>query len=235
MRCKQGCLIVLQPEYNPGVISTNKTQLNGSCYDNHWVENLNPIQYDDCYHGMITHKNHYLNSGSMTPQYCIEKCERDRDYAYAAVAWGNECWCGNQPPYETLYECRIPWTGDYNQYCGGRDGSHEINVVQTKNSYNRYQQSWFTFGCPTHYSIMYYFEYFSLYYYSSDPNRDSHLYMTFNGQTTSFHGNYPCETCPHLYDWQTTDVNSIEFQFRAGYSTSKGFKMALKCKKNWPQ
>lgn len=108
MRCKQGCLIVLQPEYNPGVISTNKTQLNGSCYDNHWVENLNPIQYDDCYHGMITHKNHYLNSGSMTPQYCIEKCERDRDYAYAAVAWGNECWCGNQPPYETLYECRIP-------------------------------------------------------------------------------------------------------------------------------
>ena len=250
------------PEYYPGVISTNKTQLNGSCYDNHWVENKNPIKYSDCNHGLITHYNYAKDYSSMTPKYCIEKCEGRGIYEYAVLSKGNQCWCGNQPPYnETLYECRIPCTGDYNQYCGGRnrfasfysitakngdgciyrrqnsaDGSHEINIVETENSYRSYQQSWFTFECPMHYSIMYYFEYFDLYYYSSDPNRDSHLYMAFEGQngtqTTSFHGYSPCETCPHLYDWQTTDVNSIEFQFRAGSSTSKGFRMALKCKKN---
>ena len=198
----------------------------------------------------------------MTLKYCIEKCEREGKYEYAVFSKGNQCWCGNQPPYnETLYECRIPCTGDYNQYCGGRnrfasfysitakngdgctyrrqnsaDGSHEINIVETLNYYRSYQQSWFTFECPMHYSIMYYFEYFNLYSYSSDPNRDSHLYMTFEGQngtqTTSFHGTTPCLTCPALYDWQTTDANSIEFQFRASSYTSKGFRMALKCKKN---
>ena len=66
--------------------------------------------------------------------------------------------------------------------------------------------------------------------------RRTRVYMTFEGQngtqTTSFHGTTPCLTCPALYDWQTTDANSIEFQFRASSYTSKGFRMALKCKKN---
>ena len=246
------------PEYLPGVISTDKFHLNNSCFDNHWVENtINPVVDRSCDHRMITHYVYTSSYNSMTPQYCIDQCESKKIYEYAAVSNGNECWCGNQPPYnQTLYECRIPCSGDKHQYCGGRDGiasfykinaqkgdgltytnqtsadgSHEISVVESKLNNFEYLQSWFTFECPPNYHIMYYFEQFNLYKYSSDHDRDSHLYMTYNDQVSSFTGKSPCKTCPDLYDWHTTNSTAVEFQYRVGYYESKGFKMALKCHK----
>ena len=242
------------PEFLPGVISTNKTNLNNSCYDNHWIENSNPIVDQNGFFGMITHRAISLSYSSLTPEKCIQDCENYGIYEYAAVSNGKECWCGNQPPYnETLFECRIPCSGDRNQYCGGRegiasfysinakngdgceykrqisaDGSHEVNLIQSCDRCHEYQQSWFTFECPLNYHIMYYFEYFN----SESSREPSYFYMTYEGRTTSFVGSSPCETCPDLYDWQSTNLSSVEFQYRIGYYESTGFKLALKCRKD---
>ena len=148
--------IPIMPDFISGVVSTNKTQLYNACYDNNWVENPNPIEFDRVFHGKITHYK-YRESSQVTPDNCINSCESREIYEYAAVSDGNQCWCGNQPPYnETPYECRLPCREDFQKFCGGRngiasfysikaikgdgctygrqssvDGSHEVNIVQT--------------------------------------------------------------------------------------------------------
>ncbi|EKM51992.1 uncharacterized protein PHACADRAFT_262444 [Phanerochaete carnosa HHB-10118-sp] len=59
-----------------------------------------------------------------TPYACTTLCA-GKDYAYAGVEYGDECYCGTgyvdgvMPPAAELSDCSMLCSGGYYYYCGG--------------------------------------------------------------------------------------------------------------------
>ena len=74
---------------------------------------------------------HVKEFSNNTPGVCIDYCHSD-GYAYAAVRYGLECFCLEEPPPEDWispdYECRRACAGDSHQICGG---DWTMNVFST--------------------------------------------------------------------------------------------------------
>jgi hypothetical protein len=69
----------------------------------------------------------FSNSRSLsknTPELCSTICYK-LGYTYSGVTYIEGCFCGNQPPAESLFpkvedkQCNTKCAGDTNQYCGG--------------------------------------------------------------------------------------------------------------------
>ena len=55
----------------------------------------------------------------MTIEWCLYFC---KDYDYAGVQFGAECYCGNMLTRLTILsdgDCNMKWAGDETQSCGG--------------------------------------------------------------------------------------------------------------------
>ncbi|CAM9272287.1 unnamed protein product [Scytosiphon promiscuus] len=64
---------------------------------------------------------YWLTSTSMTLQTCINFCD-EKGEDYAALEYGNECWCGSSDNYDRhgkSTSCTTPCNGNSSQKCGG--------------------------------------------------------------------------------------------------------------------
>ena len=59
--------------------------------------------------------------GGLTIEKCKKLCFEERNYSYAGVQNGDECYCGNNLPNTPApdAECSVPCSGDEAQMCGG--------------------------------------------------------------------------------------------------------------------
>jgi len=73
-------------------------------------------------------------SSSLTIEKCIHHCYR-RNFDFAGVQTGHECWCGNHNPNDSQRrpqsECSVRCAGNHNQKCGG---IWRINVYKVGSS-----------------------------------------------------------------------------------------------------
>ena len=86
----------------------------------------------------------YLGSKStMTPQLCTEMCGV-REYSFAGVNYGSECWCGNDEPPRSKFaiaaDCNMECPGDRTQKCGG---GWRMNVYKTNTGKERITKTQF--------------------------------------------------------------------------------------------
>merc|ERR1712050_101326 len=85
----------------------------------------------DCYEDNRSRVLPYraARSESMTVDTCIQLCEKE--YQYAGLAVGKECWCGNDYPSNDLKRstssCKTPCAGDESQFCGA---SWRLNIYE---------------------------------------------------------------------------------------------------------
>lgn len=101
----------------------DQTQTCGGDGDrNNVYSNANPVKFDgqcieEATNRVLSDKVTSFNT--MTVEWCLDFC---KDYKYAGVQYGAECYCGNVLLKMTLLpdgDCNMKCSGDETQFCGG--------------------------------------------------------------------------------------------------------------------
>ena len=103
------------------------------------------------------------------------------------------------------------------------DGTFNVTTIKTPNPYIDYKHCWALFTCQSGFQVQYYFDYFNT------KNRNDPLWLTGEGFAKEFMSNSG-DSFPTLYEWQSTDVQVLDIQFRTDESSVReGYKLRLRC------
>jgi hypothetical protein len=139
-------------------------------------------------------------SPDMNELMCVQYCD-DRNFAYAGVEYGTECYCGNtvraSGKKAAEEDCNMPCAGNSYELCGGPDrmnvfhNDNQVVVDQAGPAHNAGPAGWGFMGCYT--------------------DRVAARTLTSPGQSEGGGGKLTVRLCTEACDRQGFNISGVEY------------------------